>query len=185
MNTNSEKGGKKALRDRYRRERRDKYQPASFAFLLSAPELQSARCVTSYISTKDEPSTEELNQELLARGVIILLPRVHGKLLQWVQWSGDIKLLKESRGLFEPVGKAREDISDIDVVIVPGLHLDQQGYRLGQGGGFYDRALPTMPGWKVGVVYSGEITSDPLPREPHDVQLDAGATTDLIIRFPK
>ena len=173
------------LRERYRRERRNKYVPASFSFLLTAPELQSAKCVTSYISTGDEPSTTELNRELLARGVTILLPRVHGKVLQWVEWGGDRKSLKEIKGLFEPSGKERADISDIDVVIVPALHMDQQGYRLGQGGGFYDRALPTMPGWKVGVVHAGEITGDPLPRESHDINLDAGATPDLIIRFPK
>lgn len=173
------------LRERYRRERRNKYVPASFSFLLTAPELQSAKCVTSYISTGDEPSINELNRELLAQGVTLLLPRVHGKILQWVEWGGDIKSLKETKGLFEPSGKERADISDIDVVIVPALHMDQQGYRLGQGGGFYDRALPTMPGWKVGVVHAGEITGDPLPRESHDINLDAGATPDLIIRFPK
>ena len=185
MKTNSDKDAKKVLRDRYRRERGEKYVSSTFTFLLDAPELKSAKCVTSYISTGDEPSTKELNRELLARGVTILLPRVHGKALQWVEWNGDTKSLKEAKGLFEPVGKERMDISDIDVVIVPALHLDQQGYRLGQGGGFYDRALPTMPGWKVGVVYSGEITGDPLPREAHDIRLDAGATPDLIIRFPK
>ena len=185
MKTNSDKDAKKVLRDRYRRERKDRYVPSSFTFLLDTPEMKAAKCVTSYISTGDEPSTKELNRELIARGVAVLLPRVHGKTLQWVEWNGDAKSLKESKGLFEPIGKERGDISDIDVVIVPGLHLDQQGYRLGQGGGFYDRALPTMPGWKVGIVHSGEITSDPLPREPHDIKLDAGATPDLIIRFPQ
>lgn len=185
MKTNSDKDEKKVLRERYRRERRDKYLPSTFSFLLTAPELQSAKCVTSYISTGDEPSTTELNRELIARGVTVLLPRVHGEILHWVEWNGDSQSLKESNGLFEPIGKERENISDIDVVIVPSLHLDQQGFRLGQGGGFYDRALPTMPGWKVGVVHSEEITSDPLPREPHDIKLDAGATPNLIIRFPK
>lgn len=144
-----------------------------------------AKCVTSYISTDDEPSTTELNRELLARGVTLLLPRVSGKALQWVEWNGDKSKLKETKKLFEPIGPERSDISDIDVVIVPGLHLDQEGYRLGQGGGFYDRALPTMPGWKVGLVHSGEITGDPLPREDHDFKLDAAATPNLIIRFPQ
>lgn len=147
--------------------------------------MQGAKCVTSYISTGDEPDTKELNRELLSHGVTILLPRVHGKVLQWVEWNGDAESLKKTKGLIEPIGKERDDISDIDVVIVPGLHLDQEGYRLGQGGGFYDRALPTLPGWKVGIVHSGEITNDSLPREPHDIKLDAGATPDLIIRFPR
>lgn len=174
---------KKLLRERYRRERRDRYVASSFMNLLGTPEMQSATCVTSYISVGDEPSTLELNRALLAKGVTILFPRVAGKTLQWVEWNGDVANLKETRKLLEPIGVERSDISDIDVVIVPALHIDQDGYRLGQGGGFYDRALPTMPGWKVGLVYPGEITGDPLPRESHDVKLAAAATSDLIVRF--
>ena len=182
MNTADQK---KALRDRFRRERRDRYIPATFIYLLSAPELMGAQCVTSYISIDDEPSTLELNRELISRGVTVLLPRVAGGALQWVEWNGDTRTLKESRKLLEPIGEERTDISDVDVVIVPALHIDQDGYRLGQGGGYYDRTLPTMPGWKVGIVYPGEITSDLLPIEDHDVRLSAAATPDLIVRFAK
>ena len=182
MNTSDQK---KALRDRYRRERQDRYVPSTFVYLLSAPEMSGAKSVTSYISIGDEPSTHELNRELISRGVTLLLPRVAGKTLQWVEWDGDMKNLKETRKLLEPIGKERTDISDIDVVIVPALHIDQDGYRLGQGGGYYDRSLPKMPGWKVGIVYAGEITGDLLPREDHDVRLSAAATPDLIVRFAK
>lgn len=185
MKTAKNKTAKQELRERYRRERREKLVPSSFTFLLSAPEIVSAKCVTSYISTGDEPSTTELNRELLTQGVTLLLPRVHGKVLQWVEWNGDTSLLKETKKLFEPIGKERSNISDVDVVIVPALHLDQEGYRLGQGGGFYDRALADMPGWKVALVHSGEITGDLLPREDHDIKLDAAATPDLIVRFSK
>ena len=157
--------------------------PATFVYLLSAPEMSGARCVTSYISIDDEPSTAELNHELIAQGVRLLLPRVAGKTLQWVEWNGDSANLKEKRKLLEPIGQERTDISDVDVAIVPALHIDQEGYRLGQGGGYYDRTLPTMPGWKVGIVYPGEITGDALPHEDHDIKLAAAATPDLIVRF--
>ncbi len=176
---------KKVLRDRFRQERRDRYLPATFMYLLSAPELTGATCVTSYISVGDEPSTHEINQELISRGVSVLLPRVAGKTLQWVEWDGDLNNLKETRKLLEPIGKERTDISDVDVMIIPALHIDQDGYRLGQGGGYYDRTLPTMPGWKVGIVYQGEITGNLLPREDHDIRLAAAATPDLIVRFAK
>jgi len=176
---------KKALRDRFRRERRDRYMAATFVYLLSAPEFSKARCVTSYISVGDEPSTHEINEELISRGVTLLLPRVAGKALQWVEWNGDPKTLKETRTLLEPIGKERDDLSDVDVMIVPALHIDQDGYRIGQGGGYYDRTLPKMPGWKVGIVYPGEITGDLLPRDEWDVRLAAAATPDLIVRFAK
>jgi len=147
--------------------------------------MSKAKCVTSYISIGDEPSTHELNRELFSRGVTVLFPRVAGKALQWVEWDGDMKKLKETRQLLEPIGKERADVSDVDVMIVPALHIDQDGYRLGQGGGYYDRTMPTMPGWKVGIVYPGEITGDLLPRDEWDVRLSAAATPDLIVRFAK
>lgn len=176
---------KKALRDRFRRERQERYMASTFVYLLSAPEISGAKCVTSYLSVGDEPSTHELNRELISRGITVLLPRVAGKALQWVEWNGDMKNLKETRKLLEPIGKERTDVSDVDAMIVPALHIDQDGYRLGQGGGYYDRTMPNMPGWKVGIVYPGEITGDLLPRDEWDVRLSAAATPDLIVRFGK
>lgn len=174
---------KARLRERFRRERHDRFISATFSLLLSAPEIRSAKMIASYVSLEDEPSTEELNREFLKNGVTLLLPRVNGKILQWVEWNGDTAALLETRKLLEPIGPPLLDISSIDAVIVPSLHIDRDGYRLGQGGGFYDRALPLMPGWKVGLVHSGEITGEPLPREDHDVRLSAAATPDLIVRF--
>lgn len=171
------------LRERFRRERRDRFEPASFPLLLSAPEIRSAKTIATYISYGDEPSTEELNRELLEKGITLILPRVNGKVLQWVGWDGDTSTLLKAKGILEPIGPPLMDISSIDAVIVPALHIDRDGYRLGQGGGFYDRALPSMPGWKVGLVHSGEITGEPLPREAHDIRLSAAATPDLIVRF--
>ena len=149
---------KQELRQRFRRDRKQQYIPASFLHLLAAPEFQNAKCVTSYISIDQEPSTEELNRSLIAKGVTLLLPRVVGKELEWIEWSGDLKKIRETRGLLEPIGDQQKSIADVDVVIVPALHIDQAGFRLGQGGGYYDRALPQMPGWKIGLVYAGELS---------------------------
>ena len=174
---------KRELRSRYRRERAERFRSTSFLHLLDSPEFSSARCVTSYFSINDEPSTAELNRSLISKGVTVLLPRVSGSSLEWVAWDGNASSLQENRGLIEPLGLAIEDLSEIDVVMVPSLHIDRFGYRLGQGGGFYDRALPLLPGWKVGLVHSGEFAEDELPREPHDIRLSAVATPDKIIRF--
>ncbi|CAB4664808.1 unannotated protein [freshwater metagenome] len=68
-------------------------------------------------------------------------------------------------------------------MIVPALQIDSEGYRLGKGGGYYDRALPMIDGWKVGLIYSGELSEELLPRENHDVPLNAAATPDEVVRF--
>ena len=82
----------------------------------------------------------------------------------------------------EPTGPAVSD-SVIEAIIVPALHVDREGNRLGQGGGSYDRALSQMRAWRIGLIYSSEITNEPLPIEAHDQQLDAVATPELTVRF--
>ena len=102
-----------------------------------------------------------------------------------MQWNGEQNQLKITKKLTEPTGPAVTDISDVGAIVVPALRIDQDGYRMGQGGGFYDRALPYMPGWKIGLVHAGELTSQTLPRETHDIPLDAAATPSLVVRFKR
>lgn len=83
----------------------------------------------------------------------------------------------------EPLGQPITNLSQIQAVIVPALKIDQSGFRLGQGGGYYDRALPHLHAWKIGLVYAGELSSETLPHEVHDVPLDAAATPSIVVRF--
>jgi 5-formyltetrahydrofolate cyclo-ligase len=174
---------KKQMRERYRRERVQKFLPSNFNVILKCPEIASASTICSYFSYAEEPSTTEINQVFLKEGRKLLLPRVNGSLIEWVQWNGDENALKITKNLTEPIGPAVLDTSDVGAVVTPALRIDQEGYRMGQGGGFYDRALPTLPGWKIGLVHAGELTSEVLPREPHDIALDAAATPSLVVRF--
>jgi 5-formyltetrahydrofolate cyclo-ligase len=103
--------------------------------------------------------------------------------LEWVRWDGDPANLVTKKKISEPVGPAVSDVSQIQAVIVPALKMDQAGFRLGQGGGYYDRALVHISAWKIGLVYAGELTSEMLPHEAHDVPLDAAATPSIVVRF--
>lgn len=59
-----------------------------------------------------------------------------------------------------------------DVIFVPVVGFDREGYRLGMGGGWYDRWLATQPqAQKIGLAYAWAELQN-LPREPHDVPLD-------------
>ncbi len=174
---------KKALRDRLRRERFQKFSSSNFNIILKIPELEKARTIASYYSYGVEPSTSEINQAILKAGQRLLLPRVNGDVLEWIEWSGDEKALKITKKLTEPLGQPVRDIASIDVIVVPALHIDFEGYRLGQGGGYYDRALANISGWKIGLVHTGELTEQTLPREAHDIALDAAATPTSVVRF--
>lgn len=182
---------KSELRRRFREERLLRFSQylaerrvaPDYLYLLQVPEIRDAKVVTSYLSIKDEPSTATLNLALIAAGKNLLLPRVVHPNLEWVSWSGDRKKLSENRGLLEPFGESITDLSIIDAVIVPALRVDYQGYRMGQGGGYYDRSLPLVASWKVGIIYAEEFTVIPLPREDHDAALSAVATPTEVIRF--
>ena len=97
--------------------------------------------------------------------------------------SLQIKIGKHIQKVRDLKGISQQDLAAIDVVLVPALRMDSEGYRLGQGGGFYDRFLPKVRAWKIGLLHDGELSSQKLPREAHDIRLDAAATPDLIIRF--
>ena len=74
-------------------------------------------------------------------------------------------------------------ISLAQIVIVPALSVDESGMRIGQGGGSYDRALVKSKAWTIALLHRGELTSEPLPVEPHDQKVKAAATPEIIVRF--
>ena len=174
---------KAILRDRARRERSQKFISSSFNVILKAPEIESATTIASYISYEFEPSTDEINEAFLRSVKVLLLPRINGDQLEWVRWDGDPANLVTKKKISEPVGPALTDLSQIQAIVVPALRIDQSGFRLGQGGGYYDRALVHLKAWKIGLVYAGELSSEVFPHEPHDVPLDAAATPSIVVRF--
>lgn len=165
--TNDTKRLKSELRKRYRAEREFLVIECNWEHLLESAEISQAHSVASYISYGHEPDTTSLNAALVAMGKTLLVPRLlDDKDLEWVRWDNQ----SVYRG-------------EIDVVIAPALHIDQQGNRLGQGGGSYDRALVRTKAWRVALVYPGELSSEAIPREPHDQGVDAAATPEILVRF--
>jgi len=173
---------KSELRKRYRAEREFLVVESHWKHLLDSREVNAANFVASYCSYGNEPNTSALNQSLLEAGKKVLIPRLReDNDLDWVIWSGKEEDLIPRGLVHEPIGDAYN--GEIDVVIVPALHIDRRGNRLGQGGGSYDRALARTKAWKVALVYPGELTSEEVPREVHDQQVDAAATPEILVRF--
>jgi len=176
---------KTALRTRYRRERNARYIEHSFEFLATIKELESASVIASYRSYGVEPDTQALNRKLILDGKTLLLPRMSGDSIEWVQWNGDESAFSRNKNIEEPIGDSFSDLDAIEVIVVPALRIDRSGYRLGQGGGYYDRALAKTSAFTIGLIHPDEISSEDLPREPWDIPLRAAATPDLVTRFSK
>ncbi len=185
------------LRRRIRAERRDR-SPAErdeaqrrlVDAVLDVPEVAEARCVALYASMPGEPGTAPLREALRARGVRVVLPVVlPDGLLDWADDSGEL-VAPAGFGGDEPAGQrlGPNGIRLADVVLVPALAVDTLGRRLGQGAGYYDRALTRLDAGVpvVAVVHDGEVVDaavEPLPDEPHDIRVDAVVTPKGFLRI--
>jgi 5-formyltetrahydrofolate cyclo-ligase len=159
---------KETLRRRLRTQREERYVEHNLLHLLELPEISRARVIASYYSYGFEPSTIALNRAIVASGRTLILPRINGENIEWVDWNGTAETLTQKGKFTEPAGPVFEKLDSIDLVLVPALAIDPDGYRLGQGGGFYDRALPLLRAWRHGVVFPFERMEHDLPREPWD-----------------
>ena len=171
------------LRTEIREDRAFKDQKTSWRHILNSAEFASARTIASYLSYGTEPATGDLNEEIIKSGRTLFLPRVlKDNNLEWVAWDGKPSSLSKKGKIQEPIGSATTE-PEIDLIIIPTLGADRSGTRLGQGGGSYDRALPKLSAWRIGLIYAGELSNTEIPKEAHDVKLNAVATPDLIVRF--
>ena len=164
---------KESLRRRLRAQREERYVEHNLLHLLDIPEVSKANVIASYYSYGTEPSTHALNEAIIAAGKTLLLPRINGDAIDWVEWNGTPETLEQYGKFHQPTGAVFTQRDAIDLVLVPALAIDPDGYRLGQGGGFYDRALPLLRAWKHGVVYAYEKMEHDLPREKWDVPMES------------
>jgi 5-formyltetrahydrofolate cyclo-ligase len=171
-----------------RSERRRREAAVALADVVDGfPPVQDAGCVAVYASRPGEPDTLPLLERLAGRGLRILLP-VLGSGLQrdWAPFGGAADLRQRAPGRPPEPGTPHlgaRALGEADVIVAPALAVDTAGARLGQGGGWYDRALEhAAPGTPViAMVYREEVydaVERPLPRQPHDRSVDAVATPD-------
>ncbi len=136
-----------------------------------------SRCVACYFSLATEPSTAPLLDELWAAGIVVLTPRVRGTELEWIHSLPESPYTSGAFGIREVQGGHAEALVEADLVFMPALAVSTSGVRLGQGGGFYDRALSRLEQIPllIALLYAEEDSID-VPGQAHDVPVDVVAT---------
>ena len=136
--------------------------------LLQHSFYQEAKVIASYLSFPHEFQTQELIEQALKDGKKVLIPKTYPKgRMDFVVYDPQ-QLVKTSFGLLEPQGDLEVvDASQIDLIHVPGLAFTTEGYRIGYGGGYYDRYLEQFSGHTLSTVYPCQIR-DFIP-ENHDI----------------
>ena len=129
--------------------------------------------LASYLALVDEVDLALVHIYWWALGQSVWLPRVCGPgQLAWHQVSSLDQVACGSYGIQEPDPDLapQGDLPAAALVLVPGIGFTNDGARLGQGGGFYDRLLSTHPGPAIGVGYACQLVES-LPHETHDQRL--------------
>ena len=149
------------------------------AQFLAAVPIPPDAVVSSYWAIGDEADPAALERELRGRGHRIVLPRVAGRKLplDFHLWEAGAKLVRGGFGLSEPSREWPKLAPD--VLIVPLLAFDAQGYRIGYGAGYYDRSIAGLRQVKhviaAGFAFAAQEFAA-VPHVEHDERLDWVAT---------
>lgn len=155
--------------------------------LLTLPEYQSAQAILLFLSMPAEVDTSPIALRAWTDGRRVLAPKIswEQKRMQPVEISSLTSgLAPDSMGIRQPIEGLPQPISEIDLVIVPGLAFDAEGNRLGRGRGFYDRFLsnPEFRGVACGLAFESQVVPR-VPRDDHDRRVDLLVTDAAIRRF--
>lgn len=169
----------KSLRDGISPQLRRAYSRSIADKALALAEKIAARTVFVYLSYGSEPETYALIRELLARGIRVGVPVCNTKThtMDAVTLHSWESLVPGAYGILEPQGGGVIPPDEIDLILVPGLAFDQEGYRLGYGGGYYDRYLQDFHGVSAGLAFSVCCTED-LPRDAFDLPVSLVLTEE-------
>ncbi|MCD8329496.1 MAG: 5-formyltetrahydrofolate cyclo-ligase [Lachnospiraceae bacterium] len=138
-------------------------------YIEKLPLYRESRIIYAYISTQGEVDLSSLIEDAWARGLEVAVPRVHGETMDFYQitsWDdleeGSFHIREPREGC--PLVTEREPV----LFLVPGVAYDTEGFRVGYGGGFYDRYLAAYPMHvTIGVGFDFQIYPE-VPREETD-----------------
>jgi 5-formyltetrahydrofolate cyclo-ligase len=152
--------------------------------LAKTEEWKNADTIALTVSRFPEVDTWQLIRKGWEEGKKIAVPKCHPdtKKMTFRQIQSFAELEHSFFGLFEPKENETTAVpkEEIDLVIVPGLLYNRDGYRIGFGGGYYDRFLADYKGQTVSLAFSRQLTAA-LPVEEHDIPVGKIVTEKEII----
>lgn len=154
------------MKAQHRHEKEGK-DAALTAALLELPAYRKAQTIATFLAMEFEVNTEHFIKAALAAGKTIVVPKVLSR-EEMVFLPYDVAHLRKSKfGVWEPTTGETVPKSEIDLIHVPGLLFNETGFRIGYGGGYYDRYLKDYKGRTVSTIYPFQRCD--FTEEEHDI----------------
>ncbi len=145
--------------------------------LLALEEFKKAKNVMIYYPFKNEVDVLKLIKICKDKNFFFPVVNFKKKILEVRKYNSEF--IKNKFGIYEPKGKNLKKIN-LDFIVVPGIVFDKRCYRIGFGGGYYDKFLKNVNCFKCGVCYDFQIVES-LPTEKNDVKLNCVVSEERII----
>lgn len=175
---------KKELRDRFVRMRNDipaalrqEYSDEISKRIRSLVRYKISRLILAFVSSGSEPVMRGFIEDALSDGKRVAVPFIADGEMSFRFIESLSELVPGAFGIPEPPAD-NETASDFSscMCVTPCLSVDENGVRLGYGGGFYDRFLSQHSGVYSAAVCFDELLSRELPCESHDIRVDMYVT---------
>ncbi len=147
--------------------------------------VERAQVVGGYRAIRGEVDLDAALTHLHGGRTMVTVPRVNGDRMDFLPWTPVSETVARSFGIEEPISGDPVPFSQHDVILVPLVAFDATGQRLGQGGGFYDRAIAEAVAARpllIGVAHAFQQV-DSVPVEAWDMPLDAVVTDERVHEF--
>lgn len=145
--------------------------------LISNKDIKHAKNIMCFVSFKDEVNTHKFIKHLLKNDINVYIPIIDSKnkVMNISKLNSFDELETGFYNILEPKKEYIRICSPeiLDVIITPGVIFDKNNYRVGYGGGFYDKffSIKNLKAKKIGVCYKEQIM-DKVPREDYDIPVD-------------
>jgi len=193
-----EQTARSEIRQRMRRQRRElgddqqrhaakQLAPSVITLLDGLAQQIPLRRVAGYLAFQGEIDVAMVMDDARAKGANTYVPMLDGETLRFAPWSNTIATRRNRFGIVEPDVPAQEWVlaDTLDAVLVPLVAFDDNGNRLGMGGGFYDKTFSLRreqrhKPWLIGVAHSLQ-RQDCVHSDWWDVPLDAIVTDSSVV----
>lgn len=161
--------------------------------LLALPVFRDTNHLFIYCNYHSEVETTELIRRCLRAGKTVSVPLTRpdqSRMAAVAITDPDADLAPGYKGIPEPlpalIPSRLLPLETIEIVVVPGAVFDRQGYRLGYGGGYYDRFLSgaAAQARRIGLAFSLQVV-ERLPVFPHDIPMDIVITEKELLQWPR